>query len=259
MTLPANPGDPPWRLAVYALTSIAFPALLLRLVASRLVRSYAALTSWLVVNVIGAAATWTITMDPRSYRWFYFAEEGCNVIFLSWMVFQLYARVLERWPGIASVARRVMQFVLPLSTIVSLLLLAFEVTPRGPVTLIYLVSRTVVAALVLCVLAITAFMVWFPIRVSRNTVVYSIGFALLLVPKAASMFLTNSRHAPYWLGGIVTMIANTLCLLLWTSGFRRAGEKTFISPGRVFHPGDEARLLGQLESINRKLLRTGQQ
>jgi len=256
MTLPVKPGDPHWLLAVYAVASLTFPVLLVRLMLVRLVRSYPALTGWLAVNIIDAGISWTVAMNVGAYRWFYFAEEGFNVVFLAGMVFQVYSRVLEGLPGIASVSRRAMQVILPLSTIASLLLLSLEVTPRGPVTLIYLVSRTVVAALALFVLAITAFMVWFPIRVHRNAVVYLAGLALFFIPKAASMFLTNSLHAPYWFGGAVSMIACTLCLLLWTVGFRRAGETTCLSPVRVFHPADEARLLAQLHTINRTLTHT---
>ena len=256
MTLPANPADPPWRVAVYAVTNITFALMLVRLTAARLVRSYTALTSWLVENVVGAGLNWTVAMNFDTYRWFYFAEEGCNIIFLSWMVFQLYAQVLQGLPGIASVSRRAMQVILPASTIVSLLLLAFEVTPRGPVTLIYLVSRTVTATLVMFVLAITVFMVWFPIRVSRNTVVYLIGLALFFVPKAGSMFLTNSLHAPDGFGGMVSEIASTVCLLLWIIGLRRAGETKQLAPARSFNQADEKRLLAQLESINRTLMRT---
>jgi len=87
--------------------------------------------------------------------------------------------------------------------------------------------------------------------------IYSIGFGLFLVPKAASMFLTNSLHAPYWFGGVVSMIASTMFLILWTVGLRRSGEATYLSPSRIFHPGDEARLLARLQSVNRKLVRTG--
>ena len=255
MTLPANPGDPLWRLAVYALSNIACLGLLVRLLVSRLVRSYMALTGWLMVSLVGAGAIWGIPMGFDTYRWFYFAAEGLNVIFFSWMVFQLYARVLERLPGIASVSRRAMQVILFLSTMASLLLLGFEVTPRGPVTLMYLVARTVMAALALFVLAITAFMVWFPVRVYRNGVIYMAGLALFFVSNAASMFLTNSRHAPYWFGGTVAMIAGTASLVFWTVGFRRSGETTWHSPGRIFHPADEARLLAKVESINQTLLR----
>jgi hypothetical protein len=255
MSFATNTGAPPWQLTVYALNNAAFLALLVRLVSIRIVRTYPALTGWLIVNLFGAGTAWAIPMDFDAFRWLYVVGESFNLIFFSWMVFQLYTGVLESYPGIASLARRVIQVILPLSVIGSLCLLPFEVTPRGPVTLTYLVSRTLIAALALFVLMITAFMVWFPVRVHRNAMIYSIGFALFLVPKAASMFLTNSLHAAYWFGGVVTMIACTMCLLLWTVGLRRSGETTYLSPGRVFHPADEARLLAQLESVNRTLLR----
>jgi len=257
MSFATSTGASPWRAAVYAANNVAFLALLIRLASIRLVRSYPALSGWLVVNLISAGAAWMIPMDFDSYRWYYVASEGFNLIFFSWMVVQLYTGVLESFPGIAFMARRVIQVTLPLSVIGSLSLLPFEVTPRGPVTLTYLVSRTLIAALAVFVLMITAFIVWFPVRVHRNAMIYSMGFALFLVPKAASMFLTNSLHAPYWFGGIASMIACTVCLLLWAFGLGRSGETTYLSPGRVFHPHDEARLLAYLASINRTLLRTG--
>jgi len=161
MSFVTNTGFTPWRVAVYALTNIAFLVLLVRLVSIRLVRAYPALTGWIVVNVISAGASWTIPMDFDSYRWFYVVSEGLNLVFFSWMVFQLCAGVLESFPGTASMARRVIQVILPLSVVGSLSLLPFEVTPRGRVTFIYLVSRTLMAALAVFVLLIAAFMVWF--------------------------------------------------------------------------------------------------
>ena len=249
-------GVPPWQNALFAGNLLAFVALLVRVVSLRLTRSYPALIVWLVFNVAASIPPWILAMDMRFYRWFFVCAESSEVLLFCWMVLELYAGVLRGLPGLATVARRIIQIVLPVTVVASLSLLAGDANPRGPVMTVYVASRVLITALVLFVLAITAFMSWFPIRVPRNTLVYLIGFAVYLLPSGASLFLRNSGHAATWLGGVVGMIACTVCLLFWAAGLSRTGETTLIAPGRVFHPADEARLLTQLESINRTLLRT---
>jgi hypothetical protein len=105
---------------------------------------------------------------------------------------------------------------------------------------------------------ITAFMVWFPIRVSRNTAIYSVGYAAYMVPKAAALFMSDAVNGPMKIRGAICMMACTLCLVFWAVALHRTDETSVVSLGRTFNPNDERRLLAQLEAINRGLLRATQ-
>lgn len=188
-------GIPTWQNEIYAAELLAFVVLLVRVVSLRLARSYPALTTWLAFNILTSAVFWIVRMGDAPYHWYFVFDESSFILLYCWMVLTLYANVLRDLPGLASLARRVIQVVLPVSAIGSLSLLAFERAPGGPVTSVYVVGRALITALALFVLMITAFIAWFPVRVSRNTIVYSIGFTVYLVSFSASQFLQNSGTA----------------------------------------------------------------
>ncbi|MGA2184027.1 MAG: hypothetical protein ABSH47_13440 [Bryobacteraceae bacterium] len=242
---------PVWQLALFACNLLAFVALLVRIVSIRLAKSYPALVVWLGVNIVLSLLPWVVRMSYLFYHWFFICAEGSTLFLYLFTVLELYGKVLRNLPGLASAARVLIQVVVPASAIGSASLLAFESHPVTYLDWLYRVDRTVITTLVLFVLMITAFMVWFPIRVSRNTVVYSVGYAAYLTPKGASLFLMNSGHGMTWLSGAVGMAMSALCLLFWAVALDRAGETSLVT---LFHPRDEARLLNQLEAINRTLL-----
>jgi hypothetical protein len=47
------------------------------------------------------------------------------------------------------------------------------------------------------------------------------------------------------------------CLLFWLFALNRRGESRTLVVGHQWNPGDEQRLLAQLEAINDSLLRSG--
>ena len=252
------PDTPVWQLALFACNLLAFVALLVRILSIRLARAYPALVAWLGVNIVFCSLPWIVQMDFLVYHWFYICSESLELLLYLLTVLELYSKVLKSLPGLASAARIFIQIVVPASAIGSVSLFAVEKHPVSYLDWFYRVDGTVITTLVLFVLMITAFMVWFPIRLPRNTVVYSVGYAAYLVPKGASLFLMNSGHGVPWLNGAVGMAMSTLCLLFWAVALDRAGETAVVSLGSLFHPRDEPRLLTQLEAINRTLWRTAQ-
>ena len=255
MPLMIIPDVPVWQLALFACNLLAFVALLVRIVSIRLAKSYPALVVWLGVNTVLSLLSWIVPMDLLFYHWFFICAEGFTLFLYLFTVLELYGRVLRNLPGLADTAKTLIQVAVPASAIGSASLLVFESHPVTYLDWFYRVDRTVITTLVLFVLMITTFMVWFPIRVSRNTVVYSAGYAAYLVPKGASLFLMNSGHGVRWLSGTVGMAMSALCLLFWAVAVDRAGETSLVT---LFHPRDEARLLDQLEAINRTLLRAAE-
>jgi hypothetical protein len=247
-----------WQVALLACNLLAFVALLARIVSIGLAKAYPALVVWLGVNILISLSPWIVRMDMRCYYWFYICAEGSTLILYLFTVLELYGKVLKSLPGLDSTARRLIPAVAATSAIVSMFLLAFEGRPKSYLDWLYRVDRAVITTMVLFVLMITAFLVWFPIRVPRNTVIYSVGYAAYLVPKGASLFLMNSGHGTWWLSGAVGMVMSAICLLFWAVALSRAGETSLVSPGFLFHPHAEARLLLQLEAINRNLIRAAQ-
>ena len=250
------PATPTWQVALLGCNIVAFATLFLRVVSTRQIKSYPALVSWLGFNIALGFVPLFVHMDVLFYYWFFIAVESCSLMLYLFTVLELYGKVLKGLPGLASTARIVIQVVVPASAIVALAVLGLERLPVvSYLDWFYRIDGTVITTLLFFVLMITGFMVWFPVRIARNTVVYSLGYAAYLLPKAASLFLRNSGHGVMWLSGTVGMIMSTVCLLFWAVTISRTGESAIIVPGWVFHPHDQERLLNQLEEVNRSLSR----
>jgi hypothetical protein len=259
MPLLIVPDIPAWQVALLVGNLIAFVVLLTRIAYIGLAKSYPALTVWLGANVVVSLLPLAMHMDVKFYYWFYLCAESLTLILYVFTVLELYGKVLRDLAGIASAARLAIPVIVTASTIGSASLFAFEGRPARYIDWLYRVDRTVVTTLILFVLMITAVMVWFPIRVSRNTAVYSVGYAAYMVPKAAALFINNAvGHGPLRFTGAVCMAACTLCLVFWAVALDGTKETSVVSLGRSFNPAAESRLLAQLEAINRSLLRAAQ-
>jgi hypothetical protein len=249
------PRSPAWQTALFVSNLLAFAGLLARIVTARLVRSYPALVLWLGTNIVLSVALWSAQMTIQSYYWFYMWAQGSTEILYLLSVLELYGKVLKDLRGLAFAARWAIPIFVTAAAGVSCSLLALEGTPVRYIDYFYRVDLTIITCAVLLVLAATAFLVWFPVRVSRNTVVYSVGYAAYLVPVGAGLFLMNSGHVVRWVASATEGVMSALCLVFWALALNRAGETVNVSPGRQFHPNDEARLLAQLEAANRMMLR----
>ena len=255
LLLAVLPATPAWQIALFGFNLLAFVLLLLRLVYIGLAKAYPALMVWLAINITLSMVPWIISMTVQSYYWFFMFAEGITDFLYLFLALELFGKVLRNLRGFASVARWTIPFVVLLSAAASAALMAFEGQPARYIDWFYRVDRAVITSLIVFLLTITAFMVWFPIRISRNTVVYSVGYAVYLVPTGASMFLRNSGRGVMWMVGTVAMTMSSLCLLVWATNLSSAGESVIVSPGGLFRPHDEGRLIAQLEAINKTLMR----
>lgn len=152
-------------------------------------------------------------------------------------------------------ARRYVKVAFALGVILSLLILAWEKTPKGFVGTALIVDRVVVVALVVLVLLITAFLVYYPIPLSKNTVVYSLGFAVYFLAKAGGRVVENVSGNWYGQVNLLLVVVPTACLIYWILALNQKGEEKTVVVGHRWNPGSEERLLAQLKEINASLLR----
>lgn len=128
-------------------------------------------------------------MSMVFYYWFYIWAASAALILYLLAVLELYGKVLAHLAGFASAARVAIPAIVTISVLISASLLAFEGTPTRYIDWFYRIDHVVIVSLIVFVLIITAFLAWFPIRVPRNSVVYSVGYAAYLVPTGAVLFL----------------------------------------------------------------------
>lgn len=197
-----------------------------------------------------------ITYGTVAYGYMYMATETVVVCFYALIVLECYGRVLRELAGIARLSRRYIRFTLGAAIVGALLLLGLERTPKTPIQFFYALDRTVVSSLMLFVLLMMVFLVYYPIPLSRNVIIYSAGYVVYFLSKASALFLRNV--SPQWQPQVSTFLigVSIVCLVVWLAGLNRRGEQKTMVIGHQWRPEDEERLLLQLKAINASLSRS---
>jgi hypothetical protein len=241
-------------LLVIEITALAI--LCLRMWLAGLHRVYAFFFGYLVLEFLQTLIPLLVPLESRLYLNLYLASQALIVAFYALVVLELYSKVLRDLPGIASTARRYIKFTLVAAIMIALLPLALETANAtvGGYFLSY--ERTVMLSLVVFVLGVSAFLVYYPIPLGRNVIVYSMGYAVYFLTAATTAFL--NILGPSWTraASSINMGVSLACLILWIIALSREGENKRVVVGHQWNPGDERRLLAQLDAINAGLLRT---
>jgi hypothetical protein len=110
----------------------------------------------------------------------------------------------------------------------------------------------------LILLAITlAFLLWFPVQVSRNIACLCAGLLAYFAAATAMLLLRDVWSIGSSLSLSMTVVSvHTACLLLWLRYLDTRGEVKKVTPGHIWRPQDQERLVGQLEAINAALIRS---
>jgi len=246
---------PAVELIFLAVQTLAVVGLVVRLVTARLHRIYPFFCSYLVLTLLQSAVLAAVPYDSFFYRYVWVATALLIDCLQALVVLELYSVVLRDLGGFAKLARRYIRLAFAIAVVVSLLMLGLEKTPKGIVGASLIVDRVIVVALVLLVLLITAFLVYYPIQLNRNTVVYSIGFAVYFLAKAAGRLLVNMKGSGYGQVNMLLVVVPTACLIYWMVSLSRKGEERTVVIGHRWNPEEEERLVSQLKEINASLLR----
>ena len=248
---------PPVQLILLIAQTTFLLGLALRVWKAKLHRTYPFFFDYLLLAVLQTVILASLPFDSHFYRYAWVATEALIVCFYALIVLELYSIVFRDLKGIATVSRRYIKAGLALAILISVLLLAFEKTPAGIVAACLIFERAIFSSLVIFVLLITIFLAYYPVPLHRNVIVYSIGYTIYFLLKAATRFIENFSHQ--WYGEISTISigASTLCLLFWMLFLSKDGEIKTVVVGHQWSSVDEERLLSQLKAINQSLVRTG--
>ncbi len=104
---------------------------------------------------------------------------------------------------------------------------------------------------------LTAFLVYYPVPINRNLIVYSIGYAIYFMAKASSLLTLNMSYTWVRQFGIVVVIASTLSMLFWLVGLNHQGEEKTLVIGHRWNREDQDKVLERLKALNASLLRAG--
>jgi hypothetical protein len=235
----------------------ALLTLCVRMWTTGLHRVYVNFFRYLILELLQALIPLFVPLESHLYRDLFVVSEGLIAAFDALVVLELYSVILRDLQGIAGVARRYIKVTLALAIVISLLPLLIEKTPNTLTGYLFIFERPVLSSLIVFVLLICVFLVYYPVPLGRNVIVYLAGYAVYFPMIAAMAFLQNLGYFWNRQKSNVDMGVTLACLVFWLLALSRQGESKRVVVGHQWKPDDEQRLLAQLEAINASLLRSG--
>lgn len=228
--------------------------LIARLWSASLQKIYPFFFSFLLAELLRTAILSAVPLRSHAYPRFWVATEIFVDCFYPLIVVELYRVVLRDLPGIATAARRYIAGTVVVATLASLLLLRLEETPKNFVSVTFVIDRAVVFSMVIFILLVSLFLLYYPVRLSRNAVFYSIGYAVYFLTKAAGLFVRTLGYYIAPLLGTAFILVFDISLLFWILTLNKQGELLTMVLGHKWKNEDEALLLSKLKDLNAHLL-----
>jgi len=190
------------------------------------------------------------------------------------LVYSLAKAVLAGLPGVFRFSKILLNVWFPFSIVLALLTVKWEYLVTGAarnadatfrvLTVGHVVDRAISTAALLVLVAILAFILWFPVKMPRNLAVLSIGLVVYFGSKTGLTLLLTysapgiiSRSISEVLSASVSMIG-VFCFLYWIIFIDPKGQTSEVSLGQSWRSADQGKLIQQLESLNLALLRSSQ-
>ena len=241
---------PPLEEFLVILQTAALVGLCLRMWRAGLSRSYPYFFSYLAVVLVESVILSLVGYGTVAYGYVWMITEILSLAFYTLLVLECYATVLGDLAGLATLSRRYIKRTVGIAILAAVLLIGLEKTPRTVFQYFYVIDRAVVSSLLVFVLLMIVFLLYYPVPLSRNVIVYSAGYSVYFLTKATALLIRNANFN--WQTQISTLLiaVSTACLLFWGIFLNRQGETRTVVVGHQWHRGDEERLISQLKAIN---------
>jgi len=246
--------------ALFYLNFIAELALLYRLIQCKLHRIYKSLFLYWLVQTIGGLVLLFAGRGTWLYLYIYWGAQTVNIFMSLYVVQDLFHIALAEHAAIATFGRRVVLVAIGLAAVVALAGVTLDATiQRGQYAAIqrfWTFERSMNFVILIFLLLISILLLWFPIKVRRNIVVYIFGFLLFAAAHSLGLLIANLLPQGFTVLVSTILLALTLvCLLIWIIGIRPEGELESATPGYRRDPQAMRRLSRQLDAINATLAR----
>ena len=245
---------------LWVAASLSLAVLLLRLWHTGLYRRYRCFTFLVLVEILQGAAVAGIPRHSDAYAWVYILFVPLIAVTYVLTVLEVYSLVLERYSGLGTLGRWAISAALGLSLIIAAVTLYPDLSSAAEASplLLYMrvFQRILYSALLFFLLAITGFLIWFPVPLPRNTVLHTIVFGLFFSSQALLLLFRNVG------GPALTQVLSAahlgvyvLCVAAWCIFLSPKGEQVTYVLGPQWSQETQDRLISQLDTLNEALLR----
>jgi hypothetical protein len=246
------------------LIGILLPLVLFgRLFRLKLTHNYRLFLAYLLFDTIRSLVLWFHSPGSDFFRNLWLSTEPVIWLFYVLVVLELCSLVFKDYRGIHALGRWIIYGSSAISVLVSIItvLPTWRKSTEAVVSFqrYLMIERGVDFAIVLLLLLLLAFLVLFPVQLSRNVIVHSILYAIFFMSNSMGILIVNLTG--YRLSIAVStslMGVSDLCLIGWLLLMTREGEQKIMA---IRHPVpvDESRLVAQLAEINATLMRAKKQ
>lgn len=246
--------------ALFYLNIVAELGLLWRLIQCKLQRTYRSLFLYWLVQPIESVVLLPVARRAHLYLYLYWGAQTINIFMALFVVQDLFRIALSERPAIAAFGRRSVLAAMALAAAVALAGITLDATIRPDhypaIQRFATFERSMNFVILIFLLLISILLLWFPIKVRRNIVVYISGFLLFAAARSFGLLLANLLPQGFTVLVSTILLALTLlCLLIWIIGIRPEGERVSATPGYRRDPEAMQRLGRQLDAINAMLAR----
>jgi hypothetical protein len=223
-----------------------------------LVSVYPALVISLLIEVAETLVLIGIPIRSAAYTYAYI---GCEVAVIGsrvYVVYEICRAVLAGYRGLSVFSRRALLWAVAACLAVSVMAHAGEMSFKHEISSVIrmelLVESTVYTALLVFLLAQALFLLWYPVPLKKNIVLYSFGYSFYFVSMVAGVYLRN-QDAALWraAASMGRILLYDVGLVAWIVLFRKSWEQetgAVALPRRA--PSAEG-LLARVEALNRAL------
>ena len=238
----------------------ASAVLVVRMAVAGFSKLYPFLFSYFVVEIVGSMIMLQIPLHSNSYALTYMCYQGALHVSAILAVLEVYRIALAPHPGLARFGRAgFLTVTLSTVTLAGIgILLDTDILSGQSVVVhrFFTLERSLDLIILLFLLLISAFITWFPVKLSRTAVLSVIGFSAYYFMRAAGLLAANLLPAVY-LSTVsdVLLGISFLFLLAWAAVLRWEPAEPDSRAGRSLDTAALARVSRQLDAINSALTR----
>lgn len=172
---------------------------------------------------------------------------------------ELYGQILSRFASLASFSRSVFRWTIGLALVGSVLTLIPDLGQASNsrwISDFLVIQRGVVTSLLLFIVLLLVLLLWYPIRISRNTFVHALVFSVYFFSKSGLIVIWQMLGISMERSASAALIAlSIVCVAAWLVLLTKKGESVEVRVGHAWNQEESDRLIRQLETFNSTLTR----
>lgn len=176
------------------------------------------------------------------------------------VVYSVLQSVLHTLPGLLRRSRQLLNGSLIVTSVVASYTATWNwhaaSVAEGLVNVEFVLDRVISTAALIALAVILAFVLWFPVKIPKNLVTFSLTFLIYFAAEVALLFARPVLEPVFGraLSAFDTMLLG-VCFLFWIAFVTPDGRASQVTIGPRWEPAHQKRLLEQLEIMNSSLLR----